>query len=318
MMYGRRSGECVKFGINILNFGAGTDPASILSRAQTAESMGFHFALISDHVAITPDVRPRYPEPFYDTFATLSWLAGQTSTIELGTTVCVLPYRHPVEVARLTANIDQFSHGRFIFGVGIGGNRLEFDALGVPVSKRGAISNEYLEIIHTLWTDEEVTYHGRFVTIDNVSGVHPYVTGERSHPPVWVGGRSDAAMRRAIRFDAAWHPNRMSQAWLRDSGMPRMRELAAEMDRPVPALRPRVPVQITDKPVVEDERVFGVGTVDQIHEDFKMLDELGAEHVLLDWYVSSDPTTISDDDRNWRAIRLLTEQVIDVGNERVR
>jgi hypothetical protein len=72
------------------------------------------------------------------------------------------------------------------------------------------------------------------------------------------------------------------------------------------------------QPVVDDDRALGVGTIDQIHEDFKLLEDLGAEHVLLDWYVISDSTTISDDDRNWRAIRLLTEQVIDVGNERVR
>ncbi|MDA1035862.1 MAG: LLM class flavin-dependent oxidoreductase, partial [Chloroflexi bacterium] len=152
----------MKFGVNILNFGSGTNPKSLLARAQRAEAQGFHSVLISDHVAITPDVRPRYPEPYYDTFATLSWLAGQTSTIQLGTTVCVLPYRHPVLMARLAANIDQFSDGRFIFGVGVGGNKLEFAVLGVPVEKRGAISNEYLEIIHALWSEEEVTYHGRF------------------------------------------------------------------------------------------------------------------------------------------------------------
>ena len=308
----------MKFGINILNFGPGTNPKSLLARAQTAESMGFHSALISDHIAVTPDVRPRYPEPYYDTFATLSWLAGQTLTIHLGTTVCVLPYRHPVLTARLAANIDQFSEGRFIFGVGVGGSKLEFAALGTPANKRGEISNEYLEVIYSLWSDEEVTYHGKFVTIDNVSGVRPYVTDERPHPPVWVGGRSDAAMRRAIRFDAKWHPNRISGAWLRDSGMPRLRELSSELDQPLPVLCPRIPVQIMQQPVVDDDRALGVGTIDQIHEDFKLLEDLGAEHVLLDWYVISDSTTISDDDRNWRAIRLLTEQVIDVGNERVR
>lgn len=308
----------MKFGINILNFGSGTNPMSLLARAQTAESLGFQSVLISDHIAITPDVRPRYSEPYYDTFATLSWIAGQTATIQLGTTVCVLPYRHPVLTARLAANIDQFSGGRFIFGVGIGGNRLEFDVLGMDVTKRGAVSNEYLEIIYALWTEEEVTYHGRFVTIDDVSGIQPHVSGERTHPPVWVGGRSDAAMRRAIRFDAAWHPNGMTQAWLRDSGMPRMSELAAELDRPVPALCPRIRVQIMAKPVADEGRIFGVGTIDQLHEDLKLLDELGAEHVLLDWYVAGDPTTISDDDKNWRAVKLLTEQVIDVGNERVR
>ena len=97
-----------------------------------------------------------------------------------------------------------------------------------------------------------------------------------------------------------------------------MSELAAELDRPVPALCPRIRMQIMAKPVADESRIFGVGTIDQLHEDLKLLDELGAEHVLLDWYVAGDSTTISDDDKNWRAVKLLTEQVIDVGNERVR
>jgi probable F420-dependent oxidoreductase len=311
-------GEGVKVGVTVLNFGRGTTPESLLARARITEAMGFHSAFISDHVAITPDVRARYPEPFYDTFATLAWLAGQTERITLGTTVCVLPYRHPVEMARLTANIDQFSRGRFVFGVGVGGNKLEFSVLGVPVERRGAISNEYLEVIHALWTQDELTYHGRFVTLDDVSGVQTYRTEGRPNPPVWVGGRSDAAMRRTVRFDAAWHPNRMTPRWLRDTGLPRLREIADDMGGKMPALCPRIQLEITDKPIEGDDRIFGVGTLEQIHEDFVLLDQLGAEHVILDWYVHGDPQTVPSDEDGWRQLSLLADQVLDLNNEQVR
>ena len=307
----------MQFGVNILNFGDGASPESLLARTRIAEAMGFHSALVSDHVVITPGVRSRYPEPFYDTFATLAWLAGQTSRIALGTTVCVLPYRHPVEVARLTANIDQFSGGRLIFGVGVGGAKDEFEVLGVPFNKRGAIANEYLEIIQALWTEEEVTYHGRFTHLDQVFGVHTFRGPDRLHPPVWVGGRSDAAMRRAIGFDAAWHPNRITPSWLRDEGMPKMRELAAEDGRAVPALCPRIQVRLQDRPDEDPERAFGVGSLDQVREDFALLDSLGAEHVLLDWYVSGDLDSARDDERAWRQLSLLADEVFDLKGQRL-
>src|SRR5688572_25319740 len=105
----------MKVGVNILNFGPGANPVDLLRWAQTAESLGYHGIFVSDHVAVTPSVAQRYPEPFFDTFTTLAWLAGQTQRVDLGTTVCVLPYRHPVLTARLTANVDQLSRGRFIF-----------------------------------------------------------------------------------------------------------------------------------------------------------------------------------------------------------
>src|SRR5687767_9039486 len=101
----------MKVGVNILNFGPGAAPDKLLAWAQLSESLGYHSVMISDHIAITPSVRPRYSEPFFDTFMTLSWLAGQTKRVALGTTVCVLPYRHSVLTAREVANIDNFSGG---------------------------------------------------------------------------------------------------------------------------------------------------------------------------------------------------------------
>ena len=280
--------------------------------------MGFHSVMISDHIAITPGVRSRYPEPFYDTFATLAWLAAQTSTVQLGTTVVVLPYRHPVLTARLAANVDQFSGGRFILGVGVGGAEDEFAALGIAFNRRGAITNEYLGLIKALWTEDEVSHQGRFVTLENVSGIKPVSTAGRAHPPIWVGGRSDAAMRRAVRFDASWHPNRITMTWLRDQGIPRLLELAADAGKPTPALCPRILIDLRDAPVDGGDRPAGVGSLEQVQADLQELESMGAEHVLLDWYVSGDMDTARDDERGWRMLALLAEQVVDLKGERLR
>lgn len=85
-----------------------------------AEQAGFSIAMISDHAALIPDVHSAYPAPFYDPFSTLAWLAGETDSIRLGTTVAIVPFRHPLLTARIVASIDQFSGGRFVFGVGVG------------------------------------------------------------------------------------------------------------------------------------------------------------------------------------------------------
>ncbi|GDY79769.1 hypothetical protein SAV31267_092540 [Streptomyces avermitilis] len=106
----------MQLGVNVPNFGPGTDPGVLRDWARLAEGLGFDLLMVSDHVAVTPDVAERYPEPFYEPFTTLSWLAGLTTRLRLGTTVLVLPYRHPLLVARMAANLNQLSSGRFVLG----------------------------------------------------------------------------------------------------------------------------------------------------------------------------------------------------------
>ncbi|MGH9463036.1 MAG: TIGR03619 family F420-dependent LLM class oxidoreductase, partial [Vicinamibacteria bacterium] len=204
------TGALMQVGVNILNFGPGVGADALGRWARVAEDLGYHSIMISDHVAMTPDVRQRYPEPFYDPFATLAWIAGQTRRVQLGTTVCVLPYRHPILTARLAANIDSLSGGRFIFGVGVGNpnSKLEAEAMGVPFQRRGAMADEYLAAIKALWTQDSASFQGTFVRFSDVSRIRPASGAGRPHPPIWVGGASDAAVRRAVRFGDAWHPNR--------------------------------------------------------------------------------------------------------------
>ena len=276
----------MKGGINLLNFGPGISAESIGRWGQVVEGLGYHGIFISDHVAITPSVAERYPEPYFDALITLSWLAGQTRRLDLGTTVIVLPYRHPILLARHVANLDQLSAGRVILGVGVGNAADEFAALGVPRDRRGAWSDEMLEAMMALWAGSgEVTYHGKHVNFDGVSAV---ATRQQPHPPIWVGGSSEAAIRRAVRFEAGWHPNNQSAALLRDRWLPTLQAEAVRAGKPVPALFPRIHLQITPEPITAPDRAPGTGTLDQIHEDLRDLQAIGAEYVVLDWYNAPD------------------------------
>ncbi|WP_078489999.1 LLM class flavin-dependent oxidoreductase [Streptomyces bikiniensis] len=104
----------MKFGVDLPDYGPEATPDALADRALRVEAMGYDYAMVSDHVALTPDVQHLFPAPFYDPFATLAWLAGITRTVGLGTTVAILPYRHPVHTARVAANIDRFSDGRLL------------------------------------------------------------------------------------------------------------------------------------------------------------------------------------------------------------
>lgn len=305
----------MRIGVNLLNFGPGVSPESLAGWTQLAETLGYHFVMISDHVAMTPDVVARYPAPFYDPFVTLAWLARLTHRVELGTTVVILPYRHPLHTARLAANVDRLSGGRFIFGVGVGWARQEFEALGLPFERRGAMSDDYLAAIKTAWTRDPASHAGPFVTFRDVQTGPPPVRAP--HPPVWVGGASDAALRRAVRFGDAWHPIRIRVPWLRDTGLPRLRQVADKENRPLPAVCPRIRLRITDQRLADDTRVAGEGTLDQVRADLEALAALGAASVLLDTY-TDDPEATRQHETAWRMLATLAERVLDLPRETLR
>src|SRR6266540_1046529 len=126
----------MEIGVNVPNYGPGTDPGVLRAWAQTVEGLGFGLLMVSDHVAVTADVAEDYPAPFYEPFTTLSWLAGMTRELRLGTTVLIAPYRHPLLVARMAANLADLSGGRLVLGVGVGWAKQEFDAPGDPARRR--------------------------------------------------------------------------------------------------------------------------------------------------------------------------------------
>jgi probable F420-dependent oxidoreductase len=264
--------------------------------------------MVSDHVVGTPDVAARYAN-FYDPLTTLAFLAGVTDRLELGTTVLVLLYRHPLQVARVTANLDRLSGGRFILGVGVGHSKPEFAALNVPFTKRGAIADESLDLIRQAWTKDTLSFEGRFFTVAEADTSPRPV--RQPHPPIWVGGRSEAAMRRAVRFGTHWHPNWIRVPWLRDEGCPRLQAMARELGAPCPRLAPRIFLGITDARVTGEDRLAGHGTWDQVQEDVRAIAGLGAEYLILDVYGpprSYDPANPAYQE-DWARLRLAAEKL---------
>lgn len=256
-------------GVNVPNYGPGTDPGVLREWARLVEGLGFDLLMVSDHVVITPDVAVRYPERFFEPFTTLSWLAGITTRVRLGTTVIVLPYRHPLLVARMAANLNELSGGRLVLGVGVGGYRQEFEALGVPFAKRGRLTDQYLTVLRQAWdTDAQI--------------------------PIWVGGNSEAAIRRSVKFDAAWHPLSITLPFLRN----------AVASHSPSALAPRISFLLTSSPVGDTERLAGTGSLEQVLDDLDELRRLGADTVVLDPY-HGDPEETRRPDTAWRALATV-------------
>jgi alkanesulfonate monooxygenase SsuD/methylene tetrahydromethanopterin reductase-like flavin-dependent oxidoreductase (luciferase family) len=273
----------VRIGVNVPNFGPGTSPGVLRSWAQTVQGLGFDLLMVSDHVAVTADVAEQYPAPFYEPFTTLAWLAGVTSRIRLGTTVLVVPYRPPLLMARMAANLNDLSGGRLVLGVGVGWARQEFEALGIQFRQRGMLTDDYLRAMRSAWSEEEDYRGGRI--------------------PIWVGGNSGAGVRRAVRLGDAWHPLRFTMPWLREA-LDRMRAAADELQRPVPALAPRIALRLTEAPVTGTGRLAGEGTIGQVADDLEQLRLLGAETVVLDPF-NGDPRETGRPQAAWQALATV-------------
>ena len=306
----------MKFGVNLVNFGPGATPETFAHWGRVVEALGYHSLMVSDHVAVTPeDVQADYPAPFYDPFVTLAWLAGSTREIELGTTVVVLPYRHPLQVAGMSENIHRLSGGRFILGVGVGWAKQEFEALGVPFERRGAMTDDYLAAIRALRADDVASYRGRFVAFEGVHTAPGCLASP--HPPIWVGGSSEAGLRRAVRYGDGWHPIDVRADRLKEEVLPRLEEIACEEGMPVPSLCPRIRLRLTGSPLDDERRLPGEGTLDQVRADLEALESLGAEYVLLDTYYG-DPEATRHYERAWNMLAALAEGVLDLQDRRLR
>ncbi|GAA0572693.1 LLM class flavin-dependent oxidoreductase [Paractinoplanes ferrugineus] len=285
------------------NFGPGTSPQRLRDWSERIEGAGFHLIMMSDHVALTPDVQRLFPAPFYDPLTTLSWLAGFTRTVELGTTVLILPYRHPLQTARVTATLDQLSGGRLVLGVAAGWAPGEFAALGLDYERRGELMDEGLEALTRLWTREVATYEGKHFTFHDV---HTAPVPLR-RPPLWIGGTSRAAFRRAVRYGTAWHPTSMTVPAIAAG-------VAALRARGGPPVAPRIKLRITDA-ALPAGRLAGEGTPAQIYEDLARLRDLGAEYLVVD---TTYPGVPLDENAHWKAVTTLTEQLVDLARGTLR
>ena len=174
----------------------------VVEFAQKAEELGFDRITTGEHVM---DGNP--PRPTLLNIPLMAAAAGATKSLRVMTGIVIAPLYHPVMLSKLVTSLDVASTGRLDFGIGISGQRgtrIEFDALGIPVQSRGRRTDEMLAVMKRLWTEEHVTHHGRFFDFEDVTLLPtPY---QQPYPPIWVAGRSEAAMRRAALHGDGWYP----------------------------------------------------------------------------------------------------------------
>jgi probable F420-dependent oxidoreductase len=182
-------------------------PEAIIASAKKAEALGFDAVFVNDHIIVDHSPRSAPWTNTYDPLVALSFIAANTTRIGLGVSVLIMPYRNPVASAKSLATIDRMSGGRLVAGVGAGWNEAEFNALGVPFHERGARTTEYLRIWQACWAPGTVSFAGKFFAFADMH-VSPKPL-QQPHPPIWIGGASDAAMRRAAIFAAVWQPTPM-------------------------------------------------------------------------------------------------------------
>lgn len=178
--------------------------AELAAVARAADTAGFAYVAVCDHVAIPSDKAPAMGTEWWDTVATLGWLAGITEHVRLLSHVYVPAYRHPLQVAKAFATLDVVSGGRVVMGVGAGHVEGEFEALGVPFAERGKLLDEAIDALRAAFAEDYPTLPGpRWPAAD--LGQHPRPIQEDG-PPIWVGGSSPAAIRRAAQRGDGWLP----------------------------------------------------------------------------------------------------------------
>jgi probable F420-dependent oxidoreductase len=186
----------------------GTDPAKIRDWAQAAEDLGYAYIEVPDHVfgaTARNGWTPRYNEkdPFHETFVTLGFLAAVTTRIRLSSGVLIAPQRQTGVIAKQAAEADLLSGGRLRLGIGVGWNHVEYESLGIDWKTRGARQAEQVEVLRRLWSEDLVSFSGRFHKLNEVSIVPPPV---QQPIPIWFGGLSDAVVTRAARLGDGWMP----------------------------------------------------------------------------------------------------------------
>lgn len=290
----RAERNTVDFGVNLPIFG--DDPAPVIETAVLAEELGYANVWMGDHI-VQPIVQESvYPysrqdqrgigemPSYMDVFVGMTAVAMKTSRIRVGTSVLIVPYRNPIHTARLLATVDTFSGGRLDVGCGVGWSAEEFAALGVPFANRGGRTNEYLDIYRKLWTEDPVSYSGKFYQFEQVSFKPKPV--QAGGPPIWIGGNSDAAMKRAVTHGAGWQPINLSLEQM-TAAKARLNELCVEHGRAPESLRiilnRGVLLYEEERPArpADPERPYAafVGGPQAMIEEAKQYADLGVEQI---------------------------------------
>ncbi len=289
----------MKFGFYLPTRGENASRKALRQIVSTAEAAGFHSVMIADHIAFPVEIESKYPYTVDGGFpghgdaleqlSLMSFIAGSTEKLRLVTSVMILPHRNPVFTAKALATIDVLSEGRVTVGVGVGWLREEFEALAAPeFDRRGAVSNEYIEIFRKLWTESPAEHSGEFYRFKALRcEPHPI---QKPHPPIWIGGHSRPALRRTAKYGDGWHPVGATAA--APLGPDEFRGLLDQLKRLTEAegrnyeditISFKAPIYDPGVAVAGAERRPFTGAPDQILSDIRQYEELGVSELIFDF-----------------------------------
>lgn len=255
--------------------------------AETAERLGWSTVWTTDHILVANEDADDYGR-IYEAILSLTWIGAKFTKVRLGTSVLVVPQRNAVVLAKELASLDDLSGGRVVAGVGIGWSEPEFANLGVAdrIRVRGAYLDETIGLFRHLWSGSTEPFHGRFHTFDDFAFAPLPAQGGRL--PIVVGGKAEAALRRAGTFGDGYQSSATSAAKYADR-VPVIRAAAEAAGRPMPWLTARAYTQFgpaTDK-------YYAIrGTVEDMAAEVRAFEALGVSHVAL-WFDETDPAKVS-------------------------
>ena len=274
----------MKFGVTIPNNWGIEDPQQVLAFGPLAEELGYDSVWVMDHLFNNGYIRERLDDkPYYNPLATLSYLAATTKNVLLGTSVLVLPYHNPIDLAKYTATLDQMSGGRVTLGVGVGAMTEEFSALGISMKRRGSLTNECIAIMKELWTNEDPSYHSRRWNFSDLKFSPKPL--QKPHIPIWVGGASPGALQRAATMGDGWHPSGVTAE---DYSISRrnIQELAVAAGRNPESLTWSARVEVEAHGAPSSDRAasrarISASNVDQMIAGIAAYQTAGVEHIVL-------------------------------------
>jgi probable F420-dependent oxidoreductase len=278
----------MEIGISLPQLGAQATKENLVRVARRAEELGYDSVWVLERLlwplnpqgpypATADGVLPENYQIVFDPIETLTFVAAHTDRVRLGTSVMVLPYHAPIHLARRVATLDVLSGGRVMLGVGVGWSRDEFEAAGTRFERRGARSDEFLQVLIDLWTKDPVSFEGEFYRIrESKVGPKP---AQKPHPPIYVAGYGQYAFDRAVRFGSGWNPAGVpSFEWL-ESMIKQFHETAARAGSGATEVVLRAFPVVFDESIGSDRKPL-MGTLSEIGEDMRRLRDLGVTHLI--------------------------------------
>jgi probable F420-dependent oxidoreductase len=272
----------MRIGISLLNNWGITDAQAMVDLATRAEALGFDSVWVHDHVFNVGHVFDRIGgRPYYEPLTLLTFVAARTQRVRLGTSVLVLPYHNPIRLAKTAATLDALSGGRLVMGIGVGAIESEMEAMGTPFKERGPFTDEAIEVMRTLWSQEDPRFDGRY---SRFTGMKFSPKPRQTPIPIVIGGVSRAAIRRAARIGDGWQPLGMSPEALAQ-GLATLREEARAAGRDASS----IPVSIALSLAAARAGRFALGTdPTELAGHAKAFAALGVETLIVSGN-TSDP-----------------------------